>query len=124
MNKFRQHIPTFVDTDKPLPIYKFETTEELLRLEVVQRYSKWEKFSYFAIGENYLMIIGDDGFYWWVVGYVDDPTTVDLPKWDGPKYKAELPNGEKVILSEEVVSSCGDTLTLRNGTKAKDLRNK
>ena len=121
MNEFRQHIPNFVDIKAPL-LDKFETTEDLLNLEIVQRYGKRKDFSHFAISDNCLMEISDEGFHWWVVGYIKKPNEVDLPKWDGGKYRAELPNGKKVILtSNEVYSSCGDELTLRDGTKAKNI---
>jgi len=121
MNRLTQHIPNFVETrgEQP-PTGEFETTEELLSLEVVQRY-KHDDFSHFAMSDNHLMVISDDGFKHWVVGYVKNPESVDLPKWAGWKFRAELPNGEKVILSSEVVSSCGDVLTLRDGTKATNL---
>ena len=95
MNEFRQHIPNFVDIKAPL-LDKFETTEDLLNLEIVQRYGKRKDFSHFAISDNCLMEISDEGFHWWVVGYIKKPNEVDLPKWDGGKYRAELPNGKKL----------------------------
>lgn len=122
MNEFRQHIPNFVDIDAPPPS-KFETTEDLLNLEIVQRYGKGKNFSHFAISDNCLMEISDEGFHWWVVGYIKEPDKVDLPKWDGGKYQAKLSNGEIVTLtSKEIYSSCGDELTLKDGTKAKNIR--
>ena len=122
MATFRQHIPAFVDIDGPPPMAEFSTTDELLALEVVQRYGKGPDFSHFAMSDNRLMEISDEGFKWWVVGSVSDPSAVDLPKWGGWKFRAELPDGSRVVLGSEVVSSCGDVLTLRNGTKARNLR--
>ena len=123
MNQFTQHIPSFVDRRDPAPTTEFSTTEELLSLDVVQRY-KGPKFSHFALEGNCLMAISDEGFQWWVAGYIKDPSTVELPQWNGWKHRAELPDGSRVILSgDDVVSSCGDELTLRNGTKARNLRN-
>lgn len=78
-NIFRQHIPNFVDVDPPDPI-PFTTTEELLGLEVVQRYIG-EKHSHFAISENMLMEVSNGGKNWWVVGYIAKPDLVNLPKW-------------------------------------------
>jgi hypothetical protein len=123
MNTFRQHIPAFVDCgeDSP-PLHEFETTADLLALEVVKRYSQNKGFSHFALNDNLLMEISDEGFRWWVVGRVSDPSSVSLPEWDGPKYMAKLADSTKTILSKEVVSSCGDVLTLRNGSKARNIR--
>ena len=92
MNEFKQHIPCFVDIDPPSPnLYEFETTEELLNLEIVQRYGKEKNFSHFALNENRLIEVSDNGYYWWVVGYIKYPNDVDLPKWEGPKYREKLP---------------------------------
>ncbi len=122
MNKFTQHIPAFVDQREKPPSFDFETTEELLSSEIVSRYKKDDGFSHFVMSENCLMTISDNGFKHWVVGYIKNPELIDLPQWEGWKFRAELPNGEKVILGRgEVVSSCGGELTLADGTKAKDL---
>lgn len=117
-----QHIPSFIyRAEKPTTV-EFETTEQLLSLEIVQRYTTRKDFSHFAIDDNCLIEVSDHGFYFWVVGYIKYPKLVDLPKWEGWKFRAELPNGEKVILNDEdVVSSCGDVLTLKDGTKARNL---
>jgi len=121
MNEFTQHIPAFVDVREKIPTHEFETIEDLLSLEVVKRYGQGKDFSHFALSDNHLMEISDDGFKWWVVGYIKNVKDLVLPKWEGGKYRAALPNGDKVILSSEVVSSCGDVLTLEDGTKAKNL---
>ena len=126
MNEFRQHIPSFVETmGEKQPIYEFETLDDLLSLEVVKRYSKDKDFSYFALSRNKLMEIGDDGFYWWVVGYIKNPDKLDLPEWKGGKWRAELQNGKQVVLEHgEVDSICGGVLTLKDGTKAKEIKKK
>jgi len=82
MNEFRQHIPDFVDIESPPPC-KFETTEDLLNLEIVQRYGKGKNFSHFAIRDNCLMEILDEGFHWWVVGYIKTPSQLPRPKGRG-----------------------------------------
>jgi len=122
LNRFTQYIPAFVDArgGKPYSI-EFRTTEELIALKVVQRYIR-DDFSHFAMSDEHLMAVSDDGFVHVVVGRIQYPKLVDLPPWDEWKFRAELPNGEKVILGNEVISSCGDVLTLKDGTKAKNLK--
>ncbi len=122
MNKFSKHIPDFVDVDRNKnSTEEFETIEELLSLEGVRRYGK-DVSSYFAMADNCLMEISDNGFYWWVIGYIKNPELVNLPKWEGWKFRAELSNGEKVILNDGEVSVAYDNvLILTDGTKARKL---
>ena len=122
MATFKQHIPAFVETDGPPPAAEFVNTDELLALDVVRRYGKSKNFSHFAMSDRHLIEVSDDGFNWWVVGFVSDPAVVDLPKWEGWKFRAELADGTRCTLGKEVVSSCGDELTLCDGTKARNLR--
>jgi hypothetical protein len=85
LNTFRQHVPAFVELGGPPPVLSFSTTAELLALEVVQRYGKRPEFSHFALDGNLRMEISDGGRHWWVVGYIEDPSSVYLPAWDrGP----------------------------------------
>lgn len=121
VNSFRQHIPPFVEVDRrPAPI-PFTTVDELLALEVVQR-CKDEAFSHFALSDNALMAVSDDGYKWWVVGFIAQPEQVDLPTWK-PRYLARLPDGRDVSLDGgEVASSGGGKLWLRDGTVAVDLK--
>ena len=119
-NLFVQHIPNFVDVDYPLT-KEFETTEELLSFDVVNKFTKHKNFSHFVISEKYLMAIYDEGFSYFVVGSILNPELLELPMWKGPTYRAKLANGEKVILTKEVVSSCGNILTLEDGTTALHL---
>jgi hypothetical protein len=124
MNTFLQHIPNFVDTDRPEAI-EFETTQDLLMIDKVKQWVKpidGKEFSHFALSGKALIVVHDEGFHWWVVGYIERPDEIDLPRWYGGKYRAELPSGERVTLSNEVVSSCGDILTLRDGSTAKNIR--
>jgi hypothetical protein len=115
MNQFTQHIPNFVDTRSDPPSFEFETTEELLSNPIVQKYRD-DNFESFALSGHHLMVIGDAGFFWWVVGYIKDPADIDLPIWKGGPHRAILPNGQKVILSpEEVRSICSDEIRLSNG---------
>ncbi len=120
MNSFRQHIPAFADVDQPDAIH-FTDTATLLSQPVVQRY-KDATFSHFCMNGNALMVVNDDGFEWWVVGFVADPSAVDLPAWGGWKYLARFPDGREAVLTTEVISSCGGCLKLRDGTEAVDVR--
>lgn len=80
MNGFTQHIPGFVSVETPPQRVPFKTTEDLLNIDTVVRFSKDPKFSHFAISDNCLMAIYDEGRKWWVVGYLDDSETVLLPQ--------------------------------------------
>ncbi len=121
MNRFKQHIPSFVEMGDDLPPeFDFTTTDELLASEIVRGYAKPD--AQFVMSGPWLMIVTDRGFHWWVVGSVSDPSAMDLPQWDGGKYRAELADGKQVTLTKEVASSCGNVLTLRDGTIARNIK--
>lgn len=125
LNRFKQHIPNFVDVDNPPEWIEFKTTEDLLSIATVTQWAKpmnGKPFSHFAMSDNRLIAIYDYGFHWWVVGYIEHPLMIDLPQWNGWKYQAQMPDGTIEILTNEVVSSCGDILTLADGTKAINIR--
>lgn len=118
MNGFIQHIPTFVETT-PAAWIDFKTTQDLLSLGCIQRYS-FQIGSWFVMSGNLLMQISQEGFHWWVIGHVRNPLDIDLPQWEGPKYYAELKDGTKKVLTRKVIDNvCGDVLTLTDGTTAK-----
>lgn len=125
MNKFKQHIPNFINVDKS-PDIEFKATEDLLGINVVKQWYEpvdGKPFSHFAISGNRLIVVHDNCFSWWVVGYIKYPELVKLPKWVGGKYRAELSDGSRVELtSKEVVSSCGNILTLKDGSNAKNIK--
>jgi len=124
MNRFKKHIPPFVDVDILPDWIEFETTEDLLKIKDVEIYNEIKDFSHFAVEEDCLLAISDEGFHWWVIGFIEKPEEVNLPKWEGWKFYVEFPNGEKKIVGDgivgyEVRSSCGDYVTFRNGKTAK-----
>ena len=80
MNKFIQHIPTFVEGCTPKD-YLFETTEQLLQTPLFLEASQRKNFNHFAISDNYIMQVCDNGKFWWVMGTVLDSSSIDLPKW-------------------------------------------
>jgi hypothetical protein len=125
MNSFTLRIPNFVDTSRKPEKEYFETTEELLNLPTVKRATEDPGFSHLAIENNMLMEIGDDGYFWWVLGYIEDPSSVNLPRWDGSKYKAQMSDGTIVKLSrQDVYSCCGNIITLKDGRTATYLRSR
>ena len=74
------------------------------------------------MSDEALMEISNDGFEWWVLGYIKYPKLLNLPKWDGGKFKVIMPNGNIEIITNEFQSVCGDVVTLKNGTKCKLIR--
>lgn len=119
-NKFRKI--TGYERNDDDPVIEFNTTEELLDHSLINSYSEKENFSHFAMSGNHLMEISDNGFRWWVIGVIENPSIIELPEWDGGKHLAEDENGKEIVLTKEVVSSCGDILTLRDGRKLKNLK--
>ena len=78
----RQHIPNFCDGTPIESI--FYTTEELTNLDWVKRYTEHLKdytFCKFSLSENHLMAEYNNGDKWIVVGTIDHPEFVYLPKW-------------------------------------------
>jgi hypothetical protein len=119
MNSIRQYRPAYFEGFENETV-DFSTTYELINIPFVKNFA-FGNFSHYAISDNCLMAIYDNGFEHWVVGFIKNPKSVKLPKWKGWKFRALL-DGKEVVLSKEVVSSCGDVLTLRDGRKATNLR--
>ena len=119
MNTIRQYRPAFFEGFENETV-EFSTDEELVKIPFVKNFSHYN-FSHYAVSDSCLMAIYDDGFEWWVIGTIQYPASVKLPRWNGGKFRALL-DGKEVVLSKEVISSCGDVLTLRDGRKAKNLR--
>lgn len=85
MNRFKKHIPSFVDTDQENPWYEFETTDDLLNLEVVKQYREEKEFCHFALADDSLMAVTHNGYRWHVVGYIEKSEEIFLPKWEPKK---------------------------------------
>lgn len=81
MAKVKQRIPNFVETSMPPKQYEFQTIEELLNIDWIQKYTKWENFARFCRNKysDLLMIENEDGTWWWVVAYVDKGSIDELP---------------------------------------------
>ncbi len=124
-NTLTLHVPNFVDCRGSVPEPScFSTTQELLSLPQVKAYLHLKGFSHFALDENRLMAIYYRGLSWWVIGTVRTKDGIDLPEWDGGKYKVRYSNGRiKILGSEDVVSVVGNDITLVTGQVVTDARN-
>lgn len=81
------------------------------------------KFYRWSISDGRLLVEHDEGRHWWVVGHLTSDTPVDLPRWEGGRYRARMADGtERVLEPGEVGSSCGDELRLRDGSTATWIR--
>lgn len=118
-NKFTQHVPAFVDMSNPQSFY-FDSTQELIENDYLKKFSNRPNFNHFALSRNVILAIFDDGFRWIGLGFVDNPENVELPPWEGWKFRAIL-DGEEVVLGKEVTCSQGNRLTLRDGRTAYKL---
>lgn len=83
MNKLFIHIPAFVQTDT-YPVYEFETQEELLAMECLEYYITGRS-DHFEMADDMLMAVSKDKSYWWVVGRIQKPSEMKLPKWSCPE---------------------------------------
>ena len=82
MNHIRQRVPGFIDGVTPHEA-DFETLDELLALEWVQKYTQRTsmKFSHFAqADESIFMAMYNKGEKWIGVGYLTHPVD-GLPDW-------------------------------------------
>jgi hypothetical protein len=93
MNTIYQHVPAFAwDPRDEVKKADFNTLEELLQVPWVK---VWEngfnvkgeniKFSHWALSENNLMAVYGENEAWWVVGYIETLSGIDLPEWEPPK---------------------------------------
>lgn len=115
MNEITYHSPGFARDGNHQPeTCEFETLTDLMNLERIKKWSKSSRFSHFALGDNILLSIEDEGFIWWVVGYIKYPENINLPKWEYGKHLVELDN-EIYILTNEVKSICDNKIELKDG---------
>ena len=117
MNKLTQHIPGFADIGPP-SIWEFETTEQLLALDWVGSWATSPSFQGYVLSDHHLLALWNEGFEWRTIGFIEDPTAVDLPQWEGWKFYAEFEDGSRAILGPEVVSCCHGDLQLTDGRTA------
>lgn len=102
MNKIIQHIPNYCDRFEPRSV-EFSTLSELLSIDFVQRFRNLNNFYQFSISNNRLMAEYENGYKWFVVGFLDEQFK-ELPKWE-PKRNLEketedLKKHSKVVTEE------------------------
>lgn len=90
MNKIKQYKPLWAYDPgrEKLPEWEFETLEDLLALDWVKQWMNdgcWTLYK----SDNNLMVQNDgaEELQWWVIGILEDPDSVNLPKWKSPKEK-------------------------------------
>lgn len=84
MNCLTMHVPSFVDCSGQR--FYFETITDLIKVPWVRQFLE-DDGARLVKSADCLMQLTNDGFRWWVVGYLKYPELVDLPVWEGPKLK-------------------------------------
>lgn len=93
-NSIRQYRPDGFENET----LGFSTDEELINIPFVKNFNK-DNFFCYAMSDNHLMAIYDNGFRWRVIGIIANPSLVyfermpypvKIQKWDGGKYKKEI----------------------------------
>lgn len=77
--KLTQYIPACMDVDG-VELGSFDTTEELLNLPFVRRCRELVGFQRFSIMDDFLAVETNYGLDWLVIGRLDEPGRIDLPK--------------------------------------------
>lgn len=124
---FRQRIPGFIDPRGLVPEeFYFDTTEELVNHPFIQGWLDRHNPSNLVKDEKYLIVEYNEGFNWWVIGYITNSDDLQVPEWTGGKWVVQYENGQIEVLTKEsknpVIRTCGDEITLKDGTKCKDIR--
>ncbi len=78
-----QYIPSFATGIEPY-INKFNSLDELLNIEWINRHTRNPDFYKFSISkpDNLFMVEHDEGYRWFVIGKLYDiNSSLELPKW-------------------------------------------
>lgn len=87
MKTFKKHIPNACKDGNELDeINEFNSLEELLEIPYVKKQTDRKTFYRYSLSENHLMAEYESGYNWWVLGFINDISNLDLPKWEA-KYK-------------------------------------
>lgn len=83
--QIKQHIPAAVSGVEP-DIVNFKNLEELLQIPFVKKFESLPGFYRFSLSEfgsrTLLMAELNKQKSWWVVGRIEEPFALDLPKWE------------------------------------------
>ena len=118
MAKIRQYRPTFVtgfenetvefDTQKQLlnikwvksfslnhgkrdrNFYRYSLHRDYVREEDIPLIMKLREINEEEIYRHILMAEYDNGYEWWVIGYIDDIGNLDLPNWEFKERRDEI----------------------------------
>lgn len=96
MINFKQHVPNFCSGFEPL-YYEFKDEHDMITSDFCKRYTSDPNFHRFSQAlpkdsEEYtdqrikLMAEFNEGLNWWVLGFIDAGTVVQIPVWE-PRYK-------------------------------------
>lgn len=98
---FKQHIPNFIDTDRPEPC-TYETVDELFENEFIKSWSDDDEFEFFAKSRNHLMAMMNNGNYW-VLGTVKPISILEnLPNFeDCWQYTVKEPERQAAKIKHE-----------------------
>ena len=93
-NHFKKYTPLFFEGFDEEDFY-FDTLEELLSNDLVANWTRnpfdlingikparpYEEFHKFSMSENKLMAELEEGYEWWIVGFIKYPERLNLPGW-------------------------------------------
>lgn len=77
MNRFKRHVPAFVSGEL-CEWEEFGSLDELIGFDCVSKFAEMDRFDYFAISENRLLALFDSGDRYYTVGFIEDPSDVEL----------------------------------------------
>jgi hypothetical protein len=125
MNHFKQRIPNFIDSRGMTPVeFDFSTVEELEQQPHIQRWLN-KSSSYLCNSSKILMVVENEGFTAWGIGWITNPDELDLPIYEN-KTILQYSDGTIEISTQNsenpVVRWCGGRATLKDGTTCKYLR--
>lgn len=88
LHHFKQRIPAFIDSRGTTPVeFDFSTVEELKQHPFIQSWlNKPSSYLCKSISSNILMVVEDDGFTAWCIGWIANPDELDLPIFEKKNY--------------------------------------
>ena len=104
MNRVREHIPNFIESDSGPVTVEFETVEELLSIPWIKYFEApigRRRFYQWAKCGDCLMAEYSKGRFWLVIGYLERPDEVDLPEviYESVFTETEIKSRRRVVRS-------------------------